>query len=87
MKFVPQRIGQSAVIDTALDCFLKSINTCATRDKKDLALTYAANANALYSIRTAIMTAEPDSLHDEALIGILLLALVEVIVSSIDIRE
>jgi hypothetical protein len=78
MKHIPQRIGQSAVIDSTLDSFLKSITTCATRDKKDLALTYAANANALSNIRRAIITAESDSLYDEALTGIFLLILVEV---------
>jgi len=84
MKFIPERIGQSTVIDSTVDCFLRSITTCATRDKKDLAITYATNANALNHIRTAIVNAAPDSMHEEALISIMILTLVEVIASFIN---
>lgn len=77
MEFIPQRIGHSDAIDSAVDCFLNSSIAYVNCTDSNKAMTDRANMKAIQNIRTAILAADSDLPCDEALLAISLLHLVE----------
>ena len=78
MEFVPQRLGQSDAIDSALDCFLDSSVAYTNSTAENLATTDRSNVKAIQKIRTAILADEAESVCNDALIAIAMLQFVEV---------
>ncbi len=78
MELVPQRLGNSQSIDTALECFLSSIVTCVNRGPDNLAVTDKWNAKALRSIRADILSGDQELISNDVLIAICMLTFVEV---------
>ncbi len=77
-RHIPQRIGHSDAIDWALTCFLNSVTAYVNRNAENAASTDAANARAIYSIRSAIESSSSELIQSDVLIAICLLHLVEV---------
>ena len=78
MEFIAPRIGSSAVMDSAVKCFISS--TVAYANPNDTNTNHATELNLLatYGIRKALAVKQNESLRHEILLSIILLHLAEV---------
>ncbi len=78
MRPVPWRIGQSATVDSAVDCFLHCVVAFEHTTSENIAKTHATNARALRKIRAACDADKSAVSGGDVLLAICLLFHVEV---------